>query len=360
MTKKLSAVDRQRVSNALTKCAAATKDIEKNEELAEQAYQILSKELGDNPGLFKAACQVYNSCKSIHKLSAADDNTRGDSFSILNVQDMCGRLSEDKAKSIRKAASAPAVFGKIERPTSEEPLQKAASASPRVSRDGYRMNITKEAAEDSYATFLIAELSDAEAFLYKSANAVRDAERNRRHALEMFVASMATESAGVRKDAAARLFANYGKDIDELITAFGEQRPMQKLASADYQNKYKGTPSLAAGKITESALAVLEAEKVLEARTKLHQEVLQKTANMVLDHCASVYGLGKKAAGEGGLAGLVVKSTAVKELAELFGGGDEDKEMAKEIFNTAFINNMVAHSHRRSFMRAAMTDSLAK
>ena len=39
MTKKLSAVDRQRVSNALTKCAAATKDIETNEELADKAYQ---------------------------------------------------------------------------------------------------------------------------------------------------------------------------------------------------------------------------------------------------------------------------------------------------------------------------------
>ena len=352
MTKKLSAVDRQRVSNALTKCAAATKDIETNEELADKAYQILSKELGDNPGLFKAACQVYNSCKSIHKLSAADDNTRGNSFSILNVQDMSSRLTADKAKTIRKAASAPAMFSKVVKPVEGEVLQKVASvqeckvdtATPKVDNNDYRQ-------------FLIAELEDTEAFLYKSATAVRNASRRFESALDSFISALATEPREIRKEAAARLYANYGEPAAVLLDCFSKKRPLQKLAAADYKGKFKGTPHLPGSGLFKRAQAALEAKQELDARTKLHSEVLASSANMVLDHCRSYYGLGKKAAG---LAELVVKTEALKDLASFFGGGEEDMDYAKKVFNSQFINNMLAHSHRRSFMRAAMNDALAK
>ena len=359
MTKKLSAFDRQRVSKALTKCAAATKDIESNSELAEAAYKILSEELGDNPGLFKAACQVYNSCKSIHKLAAADDSTRGNSFSILNVQEMSARLSDERDLKLRKAASAPAVFSKVntENLTDGE-LQKTASAAP--VEPSKLPTISKQAAAEDYPMFLIRELEDAEDFLFKSASAVHKAERERLAAVELFVSTLATEPAHIRKDAAARLYANYGSKAEPLLEVFGEMRPMQKLATADYKTKYKGTPSLPEGKLASAAKAAIDAVDMCNARTKLHAEVIEKTASMVLDHCRGYYGLGKKAAGDM-LAGAVIKGTAIKEIAEMMGAASDDKDdAAKEIFNTKFINNMIAHSHRRAFMKAAMNESLAK
>ena len=355
MTKKLSAVDRQRVSNALTKCAAATKDIEKNEELAEKAYQILSKELGDNPGLFKAACQVYNSCKSIHKLSAADDNTRGDSFSILNVQDMCGRLSEDKAKTIRKAASAPAVFGKIERPTSEEPLQKAASATPRPTK----FEVPEFDSVD-YKSYMISELADAEAFVLKTASAVQRATNNRDALLDMFVAAMATENRQLRKDAASRLVANYGEKAEVLIRAFNNARPLQKMASDEYQNKFRGTPSLPNTRTVELAESLIKAETELRNAIGIHSIALEKTASMVIDHARTYMGMKKEAAAEK-LLSTALKADIVRDFAEQLGIDELGKDKAaKDVFNNKFINRMIAHSHRRAFMRALQNPAIAK
>lgn len=358
MTKKLSAIDRQRVSNALTKCAAATKDIESAAELSEKAYQLLAKELGDNPGLFKAACQVYNSCKSIHKLSEADDSTRGNSFAILNVHELTDRLESDKANAIRKAASAPAIFIKSPTSVSEKPLEKAASApAPKQSRANKLPSA--EIAKADYATFLTSELRDAEQLLYKSAGMVRRAERIYQDAIDAFVSAMATEPSAMRKQAAARLYANYGERIVEAFDKLAEKRPLSKVASADYRCKYKGTPSLPTGVVGNTAVKLIEAADMLEARTKMHDVILEKTASMVLDHCRSYYGLGKTAAAGDGLAGLVVKSTALKQITDLFGDGDTDKDVAKDIFNSEFVNNMIAHSHRRAFMRAALNDALS-
>ena len=358
MTKKLSAVDRQRVSNALTKCAAATKDIETNEELADKAYQILSKELGDNPGLFKAACQVYNSCKSIHKLSAADDNTRGNSFSILNVQDMSSRLTADRAKTIRKAASAPAMFSKVSKPSNFEPIRKAANADNRCATNT-QFEVPAFDSHD-YRHFLIGELEDAEAFILKTASAVQRTSARRDALLESFTAALATEPRELRKDAAARLVANYGEEADKIIKAFGNARPLQKLATADYHNKFKGTPSLQKSRATELATELIEAERELRKAAIMHSVALEKTANMVIDH-AKQYMLIKSAAVGDKLLGTALKADIIRDFAEQVGIEEMDKDkMAKEVINNRFINRMIAHSHRRAFMRALQNPAIAK
>jgi hypothetical protein len=356
MTKKLSAVDRQRVSNALTKCAAATKDIESNKELADKAYQILSKELGDNPGLFKAACQVYNSCKSIHKLAAANDDNRGNSFSILNVQDMSSRLNAEKVARIRKAASAPVVFGKVERPENTAPMQKAASANKAVKAE---FEVPAFDVAD-YRQYVISELQDAENFVLKTASAVQRASDLRDGLLERFISAMATESKELRKDAAARLVANYGEDAEKLISAFGAARPLQKLASADYRNKFKGTPSLQHGRTSELATQLIEAEKSLRDAIYTHSIALEKTAGMVMDHARAYMGI-KKAAAADKLITTALKADIIKDFAENIGIDELDKnKVAKDVIDNKFINRMIAHSHRRAFMRALQNPAIAK
>ena len=169
MLKKLSFTDRQRVTEALTKCAAETKDIEQADQLAEKAYAVFAKELGDNPGLFKAACQVYNSCKSIHKLDSATDETRGNSFAILNVPELTERLGKDNLIAMRKVASAPFSFTRIAIPKPHEnKLAKAASETKKPKPEA------PEFSKQQYRDFLLSDLAATEECLIKYA-----AEKNR-------------------------------------------------------------------------------------------------------------------------------------------------------------------------------------
>lgn len=350
---KLSAMDRQRVTDALSECARKTRDIENNSELGESAYNILSKKLGDNPGLFKAACQVYNSCKSIHKLSEADDNSRGNSFSILNVQEMADRLAKDNQNKIRKAASAPATFTRTVTP--EGSLNKAASATATTAKSLTRIEMPKFS-EREYKSFMRDELEDITAFLTKTASELNRAINKKDAALESFVSNYATETRAIRKDAAARLYANYKDKGLQLLEDFGKARPMSKVASEEYIHKYVGTPSIPNTQLYKTAHEAIKATGDLEKVVDDYITKVKSAATSVIN-IAKAYtaNLRKKAA-------KFETEMDASSLASILGLNDVDnKEKLKdEIYNTEFTNNLLAHSYQRAFMQSVRNEAISK
>lgn len=352
---KLSSNDKQRVSDALTECARRTKDIDNPSKLADAAYSILSEKLGDNQGLFKAACQVYNSCKSIHRLSEASDDTRGNTFAILDVQDMLGRLQTEKAVQIRKAASAPAKFSRI---TPASGLTKAASTKIDRQAQDYRPVAPRVSVGD-FKQYLRAEIADIEDFIHKSAGIATRLKSLRDEAIEAFSAAFAVEPSSLRKDAAARLVANYGDSAKRLIEAFADRRPLSKLASADYENKYKGTPQLPHGVIHNLAKEAMDISDTYHRFEQDRETILDSVARSVVDYAKTYIGICKKAADPGT---VVVGAGALKGLNEML-GLDESTDAQKyrdDIFTTELVNNMLAHSYQRAFMRAATQSAISK
>ena len=354
MSNKLSNSDRQRVSDALTECARKTKDIDDPVKLADAAYSILSDKLGDRPGLFKAACQVYNSCKSIHKLSEASDDTRGNSFSILNVQDMSDRLQRDNANAIRKAASVPAKFtiNKIEETT--EQLVKTASADRTIEPELKLIKAPRLGISDA-KRFIREELEDIESLLRKSASQLRNAEMEYADSFDMFVSAFATESTSVRKEAAARLYANFNTQADALIQEFGSVRPMQKLASESYNNKYVGTPSLPDTAVCRLAKIAMDNKVALDKQRSDYDTIVNELAEATINYSREYMAMHKRAS-EALLAG-----TALGGLSKVLGFEETKKDDIHDaVFTTDAMNRMLAHSYKRSFIRAATQKAIAK
>lgn len=349
---KLSASDRQKVTDALTECARSTKDIENTSELANAAYDILAKKLGDNPGLFKAACQVYNSCKSIHKLSSADDAHRGDSFAILNVREMTDRLTKDKYNSIRKAASAPVRFGRI---SSAPVMAKVASASDRkVEKPEVKMS------DSDFKLYIRQEIEDMEDFIHKTASALRIAKLQRSEAFERFVSAFALEPAAVRKEAAARLYSNYGSDADKLIKEFGEARPLSKVASSDYVSKYRGTPSIPDTAVYTCAKRVFDADRNLAKMASAFDaagDLVVTTVRHITDGYSKL--LRKSAATAAGTVGALTTANILSYALGL-GESPEEAKLKKDIYNAEYTNNLIAHSYQRAFVRAAINKAISK
>lgn len=352
---RLSPTDKQKVSDALTDCARRTKDIDNPSKLADEAYSILSAKLGDNPGLFKAACQVYNSCKSIHKLSEASDDTRGNTFAILDVQDMTKRLQNEKNVQLRKAAAAPATFRKVQ-PITGAGMSKVASSTDRNTQD--RRPQAPKVSLNEFKQYLREELTDIEEFLHKSAGILSRATSLRDEAVDSFVAAFAVEPTSLRKDAAARLVANYGDSAKRLIEAFADKRPLSKLASADYEHKYVGTPALPQGTIHTLAKEAMSAMSDYSRAGDDYTTIINTMAENVVDYAKTYMSLRKKA--DAGT--VVVGAGALKGLNEMLGldDGDDAKGYKDDIFTTEMINNMMAHSYQRAFMRAATQSAISK
>ena len=122
--------------NALLECIEKTAGIEDKEELNKQAFDVLYKHLGDQPELLKRACEAYNHKKSLYKLESATDDTRGDSFAILDAPALYEKaLNKKHTEDMTKVASAAMkpMFWADEVPMAadiaeEIPLQKFASA----------------------------------------------------------------------------------------------------------------------------------------------------------------------------------------------------------------------------------------
>ena len=358
---KLSTKDRQRVSDVLAECARETKDIDNPAELSDRAYSILSNKLGDNPGLFKAACQVYNSCKSIHKLSEADDNTRGNSFSILDVQELSSRLAKENDKSIRKAASAPAVFSTVPvaRRSTEKAIRKVASAV-----DEAEDLIIKVKLPDNfdYKNHMREAVVGMEDLLTKSASMVTTAEREYHAALERFVTHFATVAKDIRKEAAARLQANFGELADNLIDTFNRLRPLQKLASAEYSDKYRGTPSIPEAPLYKVAMEAMIAADALEKAEEQNNTIVETVADAATDLSRKYMNVTKEAA-----AGMSIAATGMAAgggsglVSKLFGeGGNDDEAIRRKIYTTDLSNALLAHGTKRAFMSAVMNPSIAK
>ena len=358
MLKRLSSTDRQRVADALTKCAAETRDIENPTELANKAYEVFSKELGDKPGLFKAACQVYNSCKSIHKLDTATDSDRGNSFAILNVPEMSSRLANANRIAMQKAASQPALFTKVvHTPVVEPKLEKAASEKKDI------RPAAPEFTRDSYYKFLCSDLEETERMLLKAANACRSTSEAVEEAEELFTASMSTVPGSVRKEACARLYATYGEDFSKLVDLFNTKRPMQKLASSDYKNKYKGTPRLTEPEIVAAAEDLMKLGKKASEDNQVYDYMLEESLNTVKDHIKFYKNLSKTAAdGKGDtFSTAVVKAKALSDIGELIGDSRVDADAVdRKIYTTKLINAIVGHAAQRAVIKAVQNNAIAK
>ena len=357
MLKKLSFTDRQRVSDALTKCASETKNIEDPVKLADTAYMVFSKELGDNPGLFKAACQVYNSCKSIHKLSAADDNTRGDSFAILNVPEMSARLASDSKLAMRKHASIPCIFTSA-KPIESAKLEKAASAVAEAVKKPVK---APEFTKGSYRQFLLSDLAATEDCLLKAANAVTYSEAAEKEAEDRFIASLAVIPPTMRKDACARLYSNYGEEFSALVEMFNSERPMYKVASADYKNKYKGTASLPDKDIAEAVRSLLQLRKAASEAREVFDFTISNAIDTIKDHVKFYGNLMKKADGSGDtFSKAIVKTKAIGDIADLIGDSKVDAaSVERKVYNTQLVNAIVGHAAQRALIKAVQNPSIS-
>jgi hypothetical protein len=177
--------------------------------------------------------------------------------------------------------------------------------------------------------------------------------------LDLFAAFFATEPASFRKEAAARLYANYGEPAAKLVEAYGSVRPMNKVASADYKYKYVGTPSLPDTKIYSLAKQAMDSTAELSKSKEDYEAILHSAVDTVIGYAKTYMQIRKQAADP------VVASAAAAQgsagLAKLLGLDDiSDAQIKNEVFTTDMLNNMLAHSYQRSFMRAATNKAISK
>lgn len=354
MNNKLSKTERDRVSNILTKCAQATKHIEDREQLANEVFNILADDLGDRPGLFKAACQTYNSCKSIYRLESADDNTRGNSFAILDVQDMMNRLHDRNATAMQKAASAPAVFSKVKTAN----IQKKASAEPTTNKIE-QTPVEYTDSPSSVNAFIKSELDSLDATINKAASALREAGT----VLDICVNEFAHDAIALnerdRAKALSKIAANFGKYGKILVASFEAEYPKHKVSDSSSYTQYKGTPSLDDSAINKKASALVSAIENAERKSAVHAFALIKGGDALKSY-SKIYGV-RKQADVGGIIGTSIKADAAKDIAEMLSIKSEDADkLIKDVYNAEYMNELIGHSYGRAFMNAIMDESIAK
>lgn len=351
-TEQLSSRDQRRVSDALAKCAAATKSIEDPTALADAAYTILKADLGDNPGLVKVACRVYNSCKSIHKLSAAGDDNRGDSFAILDANAMADRMAKEASIAMRKAASAPATFTVIKPAiNTSQPMRKAASA------ESGTIEVKATPLSTAECRAITNELVAGWEELAKEASALyNEADGTYNNAMDRFVAALFTVPTAMRKTAAAQVYANYKEVGELLIEHFNEARPMYKVASVDYKNKYKGTPAISDQDLAECASAVVDSLNNLIRKRAYANSVVKEAVR-------SVDGLVKGLKKSAGVADTAVKTAVtadvLSDIPSFLGYGYTDEYAKNKLQTIELENAILAAGTRRSFMKAVQNDTIA-
>ena len=359
MNRRLSSSNEDKVAQALSKCAAATKNIENQEELNNKVFDILSKELGDKPQLFKVACRVYNSCKSIHKLNSFTDDTRGDSFAIIDANALTERLNKQASINLRKAAAAPVTFS-LNKKRSENNLIKTASAGRRQ-----RNCIVQESSEMSDTetrNFITSLMADTEDLLVKTASAVKMLDHKQQNLIQDFVSCMSVEEPSLRKQAAAKLYANYGEIAEVLVNIFNEARPLQKVAS-DYKNMYIGTPRLPDTTVFNKFKEILNTNELIKEATTRHQQAIYSgldLTKLVKTHKAALV----KEAGNPIVEKLIGASMATdiaRDLPDMLGFEEADEEkMRSKIYDVEFNNALKAQAMRNLVVRLTMNPTISK
>ena len=358
--KQLSEKDRRKAMDVLAKCAAATKDITDAKELNDKVYEILHEAFPNQPQMIKRACQAYNSAKSIHKLSTADDSNRGDDFSILNPNDMCKRaMDEGVISSLRKAASACGIRTATFSKDPEKPMAKAASASQvnhrEIAREEQRTMGVFQAKQMMRET-----LESYSNSIRKFASAGNACAREFEATKKDFIRKMASAHAEERKKAAELLCSYYGEAGDGLIRAYNEAEPFKKIASYN-KNKYKGSVTLPNTELYKSASACINASDKLINSENRSMLLMDTALGFVRDVLPST-GMSKQAAITPAslLAGtLGVKSAeGIPEILEL--DDPSEAHTRAKIYDTELLNLLKEHSVRRAFMDMLLDPSIQK
>ena len=351
----LSSKDQKRVSDALAKCAAATKDIEDQQQLNDAAYGIFKDSLGDNPGLFKVACRVYNSCKSIHKLSAAGDDDRGNSFALLDANGLTDRLNKEASIAIYKQASAPVVFSTLPKIDKTEPMRKVAS-SVTANKPILAVEKLDGAARKSAINQIIRDWED---LVKEASSELSAASRELSSCMSDFVTALLQVPSNLRKTAAAEVYANYGSDADLAIRRFNEMRPMHKIASADYVGKYKGTPLISAKAVELASSKLFEANDELVVK----KAYMDKVASECVAAMRTLFTGMRKSAASDGLAGkaltAAIGADVVSGLPELLGYDYTEEKGRSALADTEVENAILAAGSRRAFMKSLHNDTIA-
>ena len=351
----LSSEDQRKVSAALAKCAAETKAIEDSDKLADAAYKIFKDELGDNPRLVKVACRVYNSCKSIHKLSAAGDDNRGDSFSLLDANGMAKRMEQDSAINLQKSASAAFSFA-VSKPEPAESLDMRKVASADVPAKADYFSVDRSELLEQTPGYVRQITADCEAELLKVASDCKAAEQRFIDALEMFTVTMVTLPTDIRKEAAAQICAGGSKLGRQVVECFNDIKPLQKVATACFDH-YRGS-----AKITNQEVANAF-EQVKRANDELRDaRAIQETVTaQIAEETKGLFELVKVAAGIEGMVGAAAIANSGKSVPSILGLEEETPEkIRRSIYTNKVINRQIQHSAERMFINLIQDKNIAK
>ena len=360
--KQLSDKDRKKVMDVLAKCAAKTKDITDAQELNDSVYDILHKEFPNQPQLIKRACQAYNSAKSLHKLSTATDNNRGDDFSILDPNAMYDRAKkEGTTASFRKAASALGIKSAVFSKDAQKPMSKAASANP-VSRRPMGVEETPvEMSQFQINHWNNENIKGFEQCILKCASNGNRAARDFEMSKAQFIRKMASTTSAMRKEAAELLHAYYGETGDAMINAFNEAEPLKKVASYN-KSKYKGSVSLPNSDLYKSASEFVGANDRLKRAADMSMLAIDLTIPCLKEIMDSRK-MTKEAAlpSYAAVTGTALGISTAKNIPELVGLDDPDENKTRrKIYTTELINRIKEHSIRRAFMDMLLDPSIQK
>lgn len=344
--------------NALLECIEKTAGIEDKAELNKQAFDVLYKHLGDQPELLKRACEAYNHKKSLYKLESATDDTRGDTFAILDAPALYEKaLNKKHTEDMTKVASAAMkpMFWADEVPMAEDiaeeiPLQKFASAGHAVETEPAPMS----AREAQYA--LTEELRNSADLIYKYANDL-DSERVRfADAVDHVVLELSTMPASMQKKAASLMSTVMGPFGDMLISEFNKKRPMQKIASIE-RIESRGTLRFPKDNVYKYAKL---AKKAYESFYRA-QNALLEFSDDVIGHLKNDFlpavGLSKRAAG---LSSVILTNAVINSMPEAFGISDGDyNKVAEKLFTPTVQNKMRELSTKRALYELYNDDYIA-
>lgn len=369
---KLTKADEKRATDALAKCAAATKSIDDPEKLNEVAYGILSKELGDKPELLKRACEGYNSAKSVYRLGAATDDTRGDNFALLDAPKLAKRAESDaRNKIISKAASA---CGIAKAQFSTDPVVRKTmckKASATVKEQSEDVGMRKLSSAEIFGE-AVSYMEDIQYSLRKVASEYKNAVDSLPSIEEKFFREMDKLDAPMRKQASEIIHAYYGPVGGMLISLYNSARPMNKVASYS-TNRYKGSVTVPEEPVYTSAFNVLKSHVLTKEASTITRGFAESAMESIKDVFAANNTMKKEAAATSVASFLPIPSYGTdvfgkaligSELAERASTGLGDKKPAgsleREITTTALLNALKKHSVKRAFMNTATDPTVAR
>lgn len=301
---KISDTDTKRAQRAVLKLIEKTASITDTDTLNKIASDILIGELGDKPHLVKRASEAYNSNKSIYKLANATDDTRGDSFALLDAnkiyKEACDRAAIANVKKIASAGVfvAPRYF-KIEQST---PIQKTASAPNTVKKAKFDTSTINVSTKTALYNRVCEIAPSCEGLFNKLASDESIAADKLSKALSEFKYAMNNASEMQRKEAASLLPAYYGVFGVNLLKRFNETPGVRKVASAEAP-AFKGAVRLPNTDLFDAARKVRNANSLYKRASVLKTKAIDDMLGSfckIIDTCL----MEKKAAG-GGVASFL-------------------------------------------------------